>query len=719
MTKKLLILIIAIAGVLPLKAQNIALSKADHYFQIYAYSEAANIYEKLYSRNPDNQYLIQQLAYCYQKMEMYQKALHFYELHLQGKRVRNEDYYSYASLLLIEGQFEKATEWFKKYMELVPGDPRPVAQIERIAGFAQLNFMHLVDSVTLESFNTRFSDMAPMFFHDDIAFVSARDSSGGTTYSWNDQPFLDIYQPVLNKKGEKVYEKMPDVNTKYHEGPMAFSNNFQTIWITRNDQSVDKNNQEQTNNLKIYTFDWNGKKWKNEREFQYNSNEYSVGHPAFSPDGKTMYFASNMPGSIGETDIFKVSRIEVEDADGNKLATDKWSAPVNLGKQINTKGKEMFPYVDSRGVLFFASDGLGGFGGLDIYAAFPVADSFNVMNLGQPINSTYDDFGLIVSDDFSHGYFTSNRSNGVGSDDIYSFKIGTQILTLRVKSLEEGIPVKGCSITTAIDGKTTTIGTTDENGDLAFAIDFKKKYLFNADHPSYIANKDSLLPYEIFKLGDHSKTIYIGNTSMLEGLVVNNENGDPISGVTVLIDFEKTHDQMLTTDATGKIRMVLKQPDVAHIKIEKSGYLSVETTIRVNKIGESNFSFTGRIDPIYEGKTIVLENLYYDVNSAEIRKDAAIILDELVRIMNENPTMKIELSSHTDSRAPADYNLKLSQQRADAAVNYLISRGVKENRLVAKGYGEKKLLNKCADGVDCPEEEHQKNRRTEFKILEL
>ena len=715
--KKFLLLIIYFGFVFHLNAQNIALTKADNLYKQYAYSEAADSYEKLLLKSNGNEYLIQQLAYCYKKMGQYQKALSYYEQHIQSKRARYEDFYQYASLLLTDGQFDKAIDAFKMCIEKNPNDKRPEAQIARIEDFDRLNLLHLVDTVFDLDFNTRFADMSAAFFGDSIAFVSARDSSGRNTYSWNNQPFLDIYQFGIGKNGETEIQKIPGVNTKYHEGPLEFTNNDQTIWFTRNNQKFSGSSGEQTNNLRIYSADWNGKKWNNVQDFQYNSNNYSVGHPAFSPDGNTMYFASNMEGAVGETDLFKVSKIEKAGKKG-KIITE-WSEPQNMGRQFNTEGKEMFPFVDSRGVIFFASDGFIGFGGLDIYAAFPVADSFNIINLGQPINSTYDDFSFIVSDDFTEGYFTSNRSGGKGSDDIYSFNIGLQHLFLYAKSLQNGKPVENATLYSTVDGMKTELGKTDENGMIKADIDFHKNYYFDVVHPAYITNNDSIKAFEIFKISSHSKTIYVDNASQLQVLTLNEENGDPLAGVQIELTFADGEKQVLETDATGKIKYRLTSPGQIKVKYHKDGFVSQGSVVNVNVIGKGNFSTSASMEPIYEGKTFTLENLYYDVNSSAIRKDAALVLDELYKIMVEFPQMKIELSSHTDSRGDAAYNQWLSQKRAQSAVDYLVSKGIDKDRMIAVGYGESKLLNKCADGTECSEAEHQVNRRTEFKVLEF
>lgn len=715
--KKVVVYSILFVLTLQLKAQNNAQSRADQLYKTYAYSEAVEGYLKLLKRNPDNEYYIQQIAYCYQKMGQYQQALAYYEKHVQSKRARYEDQFDYGMLLLTDQQFEKAIEQFKKCMVLNPNDQRSAAQIDRIQNFEKLNLLHLVDTVFCAPFNTRFADMSPAFFRDSIAFVSARDSSTGNTYSWNNQPFLDIYQFGTNKAGRSEIQKIPGVNTKFHEGPMVFTHNDETIWFTRNNQKTSNASGEQTNNLRIYEAVWDGEKWSNLQDFQHNSNNYSVGHPAFSPDGNTMYFASNMPGTVGETDLFRVKKTQVENRKG-KLETI-WSQPENMGSQFNTIGKEMFPFVDERGVLFFASDGFPGFGGLDIFAAFPVADSFNVINLGQPINSTYDDFSFIVKNNFTEGYFTSNRPGGTGSDDIYSFHIGMQQLLINVKSLKNNQPLSDVNISYSVNGERKTVGTTDEKGSIWIDVDFHSNYYIEASHGRFLRNSDSLMAYEIFKISDHSKTIYLDEATQLQVLSLNEENEDPVGGVSVLFIFPDGKVVEKLTDGTGKASITLDHTGIYEIEWQKKGYIKEREKVVVDQIDQSNYSITKQMVPVYAGKTIMLNNLYYDVNSSLIRPDAALVLDELFAFLENSPEMKIELGSHTDCRADADYNLWLSQKRAQSAVDYLVSKGIAEHRIKAVGYGESKLLNQCADGVECSDEEHQMNRRTEIKILEF
>ncbi|HPR31334.1 MAG TPA: OmpA family protein [Prolixibacteraceae bacterium] len=701
---------------LALSAQNIALSRADRLFELYAYSEAAEAYEKLLDRNISTSYVVQQLAYCYQKMGMNQKALQYYERHIQNNRFRNEDLYQYALLLLSDGRFEDARGQLNRYLEKVPRDRRALQQIDRIDNFSSLNLLHLTDSVTCLDFNSRFSDMSPAWYADTLAFVSARDSSG-STYSWNNQPFLDIYRFRKNEKEQTIIEKFPGINTRFHEGPLSFVNKDQTIWFTRNNQKFSKiGDNEQTNNLKIYRSDWDGNKWSKEKEFDHNSNDFSVGHPAFGKDGQILYFASNMPGGYGETDLYLSRKADSLDAKGYRI--EYWTEPENLGNQLNTDGKEMFPFVDARGIIFFASDGLPGFGGLDIFAAFPVADSFNVINLGQPINSTYDDFSLIVDPAFTRGYFTSNRSGGVGSDDLYSFQIGWQHLNLKVLDAHSGKAISGANIDRIVDEMRTPVGITDAEGLCSGMVDPNRTCIFEVSHPQYRACRDSILSFAVFSTVDRQKVIYLSNVPQLTVSLVNKENGAPVPGATIKMNLPEGDQTILKSDEYGKAMLALRKNGNLGISVHKEGFVSREESFRVENFKEGA-GITLQLDPIYEGKTFVINNLYYDVNSSLIRTDAARVLDEVYKILEENPSVKIELSSHTDSRGKQEYNQWLSQRRAQSAVDYLISKGISPGRLIAVGAGESKLLNHCSDGVECTDEEHQMNRRTEFKILEF
>ncbi|WP_299312826.1 hypothetical protein [uncultured Aquimarina sp.] len=272
----------------------------------------------------------------------------------------------------------------------------------------------IVESLRINSKN---SDYAPSFYKGELVFASSRNrkSLSVILQENTNEPFLDLYTTSKNIPNKGISRLKGDVNTKFHESSAAFSLDGKTVYFTRNNYSKRKykRNAKGCVLLKIYKADYDNGKWKNVEELPFNSDEYSTAHPALSPDGKFLYFASDMPGSYGKSDIYAVAINE----DGS------YGTPENLGGLINSAGRETFPYVSDKGTLFFASDGHVGFGGLDIFMVLPDEQTnWAVYNMGAPINSSQDDFTFIISEENNMGYFASNRDGGKGGDDIYGFK---------------------------------------------------------------------------------------------------------------------------------------------------------------------------------------------------------------------------------------------------------------------------------------------------------
>ena len=369
--------------------------------------------------------------------------------------------------------------------------------------------------------------------------------------------------------------------------------------------------------------------------FKYNNKEeYSVGHPAISPDGDILYFVSDMPGGVGETDIYYC----VKNVDGT------WETPQNAGTTINTSGKEMFPVIEKNGDLYFSSNGHPGMGGLDMFRSTGSKETWSEPeNLKHPFNSPKDDFAILFTEEGKTGFFTSNRDGGEGADDIYSFKytpppVPTK-LTLQVTTWEKM-----------------------ENDTLAILTDEVNILYCESSNPK---NKRKLT-----NMGDGKYEVVISCDSKYEVSAISN-----------------------------KFFAVPAQTIETHCE-------TFNDTVFVKFVFER----------IVLNKEIVIENIYYDYNKANIKPEAAIELGKVISLLKENPAIIIELGSHTDSRGSDSYNLDLSQRRADAAVKYIVENGISQERITAKGYGETKLLNRCSNGVRCSEQEHQKNRRTEFKI---
>ena len=607
------------------------LRQGNRLYNMLAYNTAITEYEKALSRKPLPEAKIK-LAESYRNINNMEKAETAYADVVAMSGVKPEHKLEYAKVLMRNGKYPSAKTWLENYLKDVPGDKNASMMLESCNRIEELKKDSLKYTVEQVNINTGQSNFSPTAYKDGIVFVSDRstESSARKMYQWTGKPFLDLYFSKQDKTGSwTIPEALKgDVNGLYHEGPAAFGNDS-TMYFTRDNyvKKKTKKDDEDVVKLKIYQSTWTSSGWSALTDMPFNSNDYSTGHPALTKDGNTMYFVSDMPGGAGGTDIWMV-----------KKENGKWGTPVNLGSQVNTAFNEMFPAVYHDSILYFSSQGHLNMGGLDLFYASNTGSGWSEpVNLGYPLNSSQDDFGILMNDSMNGGMISSNRNNTM-EDNIYSFKINDLRFTLRGIAVMKNSdnPVEGVvvELLNKTSGKRETL-TTGPDG------------IFN------------------FKLDHNSDFVIVGSK---ENFFTNTEMVSTI-GKTVSEDMDVT------------LRLEMEQ--------------------------------------IVINKPIVLENIYYDLDKSDIRPDAAAGLDKLVTIMNDNPGITIELSSHTDSRADDKYNMKLSQKRAESAVAYIVAHGIAQERITAKGYGESQLINRCKNKVQCTEEEHQQNRRTEFKVTSM
>ena len=601
--------------------------------------------------------------------------------------------------------------------------------------------------------NSKNSDFGPSFYNNDmIIFSSAR--GGALKKKWdNGQPFLDLYEGIIEDDGQvsNVRDLSTHLNSKYHESTVAFSPDNKTVYFTRNNVSAEEARVvevkdmkphrrrrgektkllklEKNTNFSIYRADvtYDGK-WENIAPLPFNSKNYSVGHPTVSRDGKKLYFSSDMPGAYGMSDIFVVDIKE----DGT------FSRPKNLGKKINTLGKEMFPYIDDNNVLYFASDSRkGGFGGLDIYAVKIYEDSYSeVLHLGEPMNTAYDDFALIINNTNNQGYFSSNRKGGIGDDDIYHFianpplSFGCNQLLVGVVKDDNGKALKDASIA-IIDknGKEIANTLTKSNGSYKIDVPCDSKVKIVAKKLSYLDDEKELITENQPKGKLKADLVLNKIVICTQSVALNIEDirtEKPISYAMISV-YDINGKKILTEKASkrGKVKFDLPCNKKFRIAGTKDKYDDAEMLLASNGGGLSQKAVLKmKLTPdltevkILKNKVVVNINpVYFPLNSATITPTAAVELDKVVKIMNKYPKLKIEGGSHTDSRGGAAFNLDLSYKRANSTVNYIISQGINPKRITARGYGETQPVNRCIDGVRCSEKEYQLNRRTEFVIL--
>ena len=708
------IIIISVLLPVTLSAKSNREKRADLLYENLSFNKAASIYESLYNKYPGNGKIIQRLAYCYDKMLNYKKALTYYSYLVKIDEKTLVDYYEYAKLLRIDGNVDEAKIWLEKYIQLVPNDKRAINQYNQIIELITFkDKLKKIDIREVEG-NTRFTDMSPAFFNDRLIYSSAKDSFTmiRDKFKWNGQPFLKLYvtnpNPQSNFNESTTFSKK--LNERVHEGPVCFTSDYKTIYFTRNSTTGinNKKSPNGVNNLKIFISRFDGKNWSEPSDFPYNSDVYSVGHPSLSFDNKTLYFISDMPWGYGGTDIYK-----------SEWLNGEWSKPENLGATINTEGKEMFPFVDKEGILYFSSDGHPGIGGLDIYAAKSDGKGqYLIADIGSPLNSKYDDFGFILNTDSMAGYFTSNRPGGKGDDDIYSFivqGIDLHVIT-KIEDTDNILPFTKIFLI-AENGNIITSVVSDKDGLAVFPVLPGHNYNLLAENKTYISNlKPVSISRELFGIEQKEEILFRQGFSYLTIKVIDKESGLMIP-MANLNNSEGKYDESTLNNVKGVIHIKMNELTDYTFNIVAKGYFP--NTLKYTSTGKDPGEYVEIIEmeKLSIGKQFTLQNLNYDMNKSNIRPDAALVLNDLVQMLIVNPEIRIEIGSHTDSRSTAVYNMKLSQRRSVSVQAYLIDNGISQGRFITKAFGESQLINKCADGIDCPDVDHQANRRTVIEIL--
>lgn len=626
-------------------AQRSEIAKADKKYDGYAFIDAIKSYERIVEKGYKSPDLYEKIANSYfYNAQLAQAAKWYGELIAAKPDTDPEYYFRYANCLRSIGEMDRANKMLKIYTERATTNKGELY-------IKDVNYLQKIDAnsnrykVKNAEINTQLADFGSAFYRDSsLVFTSSRNTSGADKkkHSWTNQLFTQLYEAKLYGDSLKtgtvtVFSK--NINSKLNEASAIFTKDGKTMYFTRNNYLNGKKGKDKTNTvlLKLYKATLKNNEWGNIVELPFNSDDYSTAHPALSPDEKTLYFVSDMPGTLGASDIFKVSISQ----DG------QYGTPTNLGPLINTAGRETFPFVSDENDIYFSSDTHSGLGGLDIFVSQIDPDDGSyceVQNLGRDVNSPKDDFAYLINTKTRYGFFSSNREQGKGYDDIYQFYEHKKI----AKPLLSG-----------------------------FIVD---------------ANTNKKIPEAKVLLYDH-------NHKLIDSMLSDNE---------------------------GHYQFNVKNNKSYTVTAQKEEY-----NINGRSITIPRFEMDNKLDiPLEKNKCKMkvggdlalcfnITQIYFDLDKSNIRPDAAIDLAKILQVLTEYPTMKIDIRSHTDSRATFKYNEALSDRRAKSTRNWLISKGINANRLTAKGYGEYRLVNRCADDVPCSEEEHQQNRRSEFIITQL
>ena len=555
------------------------IQKADQYFEKMWYAEAAELYEMVLSESKENYTyeIIQKAGDSHYFNSNMERAFHWYDiLYTRYKDdVSAENIFKYAHSLKGTGKYARAKRLMRLYDKKLKkeggrryaiDDPRttPKEQVlDNILATEQPDY-----SIRNIAANSEYSDFSPMFYNEDeLVFASAMDSSFFSTrrYKWNNQPYLDLYVAKVNKESQEVKNAIKfskKINTKYHEASVTFSPDNETMYFTRNNYGKKlKRDKNGINNLKIYSSKKVDGEWTEAKELPFNSDAFSTGHPALSPDGKQLYFVSDRPGSLGETDLFVV----------DVLGSGSFSEPRNLGPEINTERKEMFPFINNK-KLYFSSNGHVGLGGLDIYEVpFDDENGFlEVKNMGKPVNSKKDDFSFIINEETQKGYFASNRRGGKGDDDIYSFsrlipeEINYNAIAGVVTELISG-DVMPESLVTLLDENNIKLKEViaDKNGSFVFEdLDGNTKYTIKTTKDSYSEDVTNV------STNDNELVDMAVTMKKLEELIVIEEGIKKLKLDMIFFDFDKAYIRSDAANELNKLVSVMSDNPTMVIKIE-------------------------------------------------------------------------------------------------------------------------------------------------------
>ncbi|MGO4906008.1 OmpA family protein [Flavobacterium sp. W20_MBD1_R3] len=618
--KKNTILLFFVLASFSLCAQNKETKNADKLFESYDYVEAAKEYIELVEKGNSDAYLSKQLGDSYFYMQNTTESERWYAKAIQSQQDA-ETYYRYAQMLKSNGKYAESNAQMKAFSKVAPNDQRAITFNKNPNYQMDLNAIEKRFDVNRIAVNSERSDFGAVLYSDALYFASARNESN-KLYGWNNEPYLDIYQSTYNADGS-YSEPIPvnELNSRFHEGPLTMTKDGTVVYFSSESFKDKLFEKDKTHKLKfgqvnLYKAVKENGKWSNIIPLPFNSKSYSTGNPSVDKEGKVLYFASNMPGSLGGTDIWKV----MVNNDGT------FGIPENLGSKINTMGDENFPFVTDDSILYFSSNGLTGFGGLDVFSV-DLNKDLEPNNLGKPVNTEKDDFAFTFNTDKNLGYVSSNRS---GKDHIYSATpICNAQIFVAVKNAKTGELLENSRVV-ILDANKTILETqiSDSSGEVLYNAECKKPYTL-----------------EVYKDGYITKSF---STSSIQGK------------------------------------------------------MSIEATLEP-------------IDVIVTETEIILNPIYFYSNKSDITDRGAVELDKLVYVMSQNDAIKIHVKAHTDSRGTNEYNLDLSERRAQSTGAYIISKGINSIRILGTGYGESLPKIDCQD--KCTELEYALNRRSEFMIV--
>jgi outer membrane protein OmpA-like peptidoglycan-associated protein len=669
-----------------------------------AYPVWAELAEKtLESKEPNWNSLRKTIEAAYNS-ERYDKALFWSQKLVKSNKMDEKDWVTYFTTLQITKNHARLTGVVDSASQKLPQSsliqswkknvPVILKQLSENSEYTIAKFRQIESG----------EEFCAVPYQGGYVLVSNRRNTGfvNRSYPWTGQYFTDLIaiNGATDISQDELWKEIKRTNP--HDGPIAFSSDYKTAVLTVNNPEIDKIGKVKYSRLLLKIYRLKDGKWSEAEQFPLNNKAYSVGHGVFDLQGN-LIFASDKPGGIGGADLYK-----------SEWKDGKWSNPINLGDKLNTVGDELFPYVSNGGTLYFSSNGWPGNGGLDVF--YQENQDSEPKHIGNPINTNADDFGIYIDEYTGKGMLSSNRNEF--KDEVYTiskpaYKIDADVVlsTCDNKPLaNKSILVK--NLKTSIEQSLTT----DENGKITL------KPLMNSNYRFDFAGEGNNEACSTEKTFDSEGKIQVNLSSNYKNysvkLSVVDENGENMAGAQLTYYYNgKAAKKVLTNSENSLIVLTSQQlVEVDSIVANKINYY--DSRVDFSKKGDCKMdrALTLSLKKRTDSELIKLENIYYDFDLWNLRPEGKVELDKLVRYMQAHPDLTVELGSHTDSRGIDIYNVWLAEQRSKSCVDYIKQNGIPADKIIAKGYGEKQLVNKCADGVKCTENEHQLNRRTELKI---
>ena len=673
----------------------------DKAFTLLQYHKAIFEYEKCIKSGLQETKTIERLADSYRMLDNTVKSEYWYGVHIKGKAAKPKDYFWYGMMLLVNGKTEKCGRLTDS---LLLKHPKEMAYL-KLKKMLQSRFVEEKYDVSSALFNSALADYAPSICGDMVVF-----SSTGHKSTKNDGFTGQNYSSLCsyNFKTGKIDVIKDLFSSKYNIGSASFTADGQEIYFTANRKKPNRNGMA---SLMILMAKKQNGHWSEPKEFPYNKIDFNYAHPSINPKGDLLVFASDSYGNTG-MDIYFCNRDKQKN----------WSVPVRMKTNINTPLNEVFPVFVNDSTIVFSSEGLPGLGGLDLFKTTCKRKKWSEpISLNAPFNSSKDDFGLTSTDNFNTGFFTSNRQSPEGNEHIYAFKRNTEcVLTVGLFDIDKNIFING-----------QTFDITKDS--------FYQQKTISADHNGWAwdyPNPNTIISMSTYYHGTKIDTSFSMGICINDTLkvVVKASSGKEVVIGGKLFDLDTkggiSNEEIIFTDTLSKQVYTVQTNDdgIFSLSLPEGKYYRYDTKT------EGSFGDTGFLDltsdaplpvPFLQfglkklkvNTVFTLKNIFYDFDKWDITEKAAVELERLISFLEDNVNISIELSSHTDSRGNDPYNMDLSSKRAKSAVEYLVLRGMDPERLVAKGYGETKPVNNCRNGIECTEDKHSENRRTEIKIL--